>query len=226
VKVPPRRLQVPAILAERDWLIAQPFFKPERQALLDRLCKASPLSPRIEGPGTIWHQLSKHSPTIARPLLIKKWSDDHQVTPDEKWTNQELALQMAFRSAFFLAISDVAVRTFTVSEQREMKGFYRKKVQQFQEEASLLENFEEAAEHARALAKFYEWIGNDSLFLPNPSLVVRRHQIAPHVRGYCILLGNFMRIHYGRVLREIVARIATAAFNKDVSKEDVRYWCK
>jgi hypothetical protein len=147
------------------------------------------------------------------------------VTPDEKWTNQELALQMAFRCAFFLAISDVAVRTFTVSERKEIIDSHRKKVKEFQEEASLLENFPEAAEHARALATFYEWLGNDSL-LPNASLVVRRHQKAPHVRGYCILLGNFLRIHYGRVLREIVASIATAAFNQPVSKEDVRYWCK
>jgi hypothetical protein len=31
---------------------------------------------------------------------------------------------------------------------------------------------------------------------------------------------------YGDVLREIVANIATAAFNQDVSKENVGSWCK
>ena len=136
-------------------------------------------------------------------------------------------MQMTFRCAFFLAISDVAVRTVTVTEQRETADFYRKKVKQFQEEASLLGKVsEEAAEHARALAAFYEWIADDSSLPAYPSLVAIRHQTSAHVRGYCVLLGNFMRLHYNNVLRETVASIASAAFNQAVSKEDVRYWCK
>jgi hypothetical protein len=119
------------------------------------------------------------------------------------------------------------VRTVSVAEQGETADFYRKKVKQFQDEASLLgEIFEEAAEHARALAAFYEWIADDSSLPAHPSLVASRHQKSAQVRGYCVLLGNFMRLHYGNVLREMVASIASAAFNQAVSKEHVRYWCK
>jgi hypothetical protein len=217
VKASPKILLPPAILAERDLLTGQPHFKPERQPLLDRLCKA-----------TVWGQLSKRRPAIARPQLIEKWSELHLgAAPDGKRTDRELALQMAFRSAFLLAISDVGVRTVSVAEQGETADFYRKKVKQFQDEASLLgEIFEEAAEHARALAAFYEWIADDSSLPAHPSLVASRHQKSAHVRGYCVLLGNFMRLHYGNVLREMVASIASAAFNQAVSKEHVRYWCK
>jgi hypothetical protein len=217
VKAPPKILPPPAILAERDLLTGRPHFKPERQPLLDRLCKA-----------TVWDQLSKRRPAIARPQLIEKWSEMHLgAAPDAKRTDRELAVQMAFRSAFFLAISEVAVRTVTVTEQRETADFYRKKAKQFQEVVSLLgATFEEAAEHARALAAFYEWMADGSSVPAQPSLVVRRHQKPPHVRGYCVLLGNFMRLHYGNVLREMVASIASAAFNQAVAKEDVRYWCK
>jgi len=36
-----------------------------------------------------------------------------------------------------------------------------------------------------------------------------------------------MRRLYGDVLREMVASIANAALNRtDVSKEEIRYWCK
>jgi hypothetical protein len=175
VKAPPKILPPPAILAERDLLTGQPHFKPERQPLLDRLCKAA-----------VWYQLSKRRPTIARPQLIEKWSEMHLgAAPDGKRTDRELALQMAFRSAFLLAISDVAVGTVTVTEQGEAADFYRKKVKQFQEEASLLADVsEDAAEHARVLAAFYEWIADGSSVPAHPSLVVGRYQKSPHVRGY------------------------------------------
>src|SRR5262249_13316722 len=218
MKAPPEILLPSAIVAERDWLIAQPNFKPERQPLLDRLCKA-----------TVWDQLSKHSPAIARPRLIEEWLRSHLgAAPDGKRTNQELALQIAFRAAFLLAISNIETRT--AAEEKETVDFYRKKIKEFQKEASLLaEVSEEAAEHARTLAAFYAARGmdRDEPPLQNPRLLVHRHQKPPRVRAYGVLLADVMRRLYGDVLREIVASIANAAFDRtDVSKEDVRYWCK
>jgi hypothetical protein len=216
VRAPPEVLPPSAIVAERDWLIAQPSFKPERQPVLDRLCKA-----------TVWNQLSRRSPVIAWAQLIREWSDSHQgKAPDEKWSDRELALQEAFRAAFFFAISNI--RTHTPAEERETVNFYREKAKQFQEEASFLVALsEEAAGHAHALAEWYEAITDElgSTVTP-PNLFVSRHQKSPQVRAYCVLLGGRMRRLYGHVLREMVASIATAAFNQSVSKEDVGYWCK
>src|SRR5262249_13057026 len=200
------------------WIIGHFNFQPEWQPIFDRLCKDKVL-----------HQLAKRSPAIACPQLTKQCSESHQgEAPDEKRTNRELALQMAFRAAFFLAISNV--RTQPAAEQREAADFYRKKIKELQKEASLLaEVSEEAAEHARALAAFYAALGmdRDEPPLQNPRLLVHRHQKPPQVRAYCVLLAGNMRRLYGDVLREMVASIANAALNRtDVSKEDIRYWCK
>jgi len=218
VKAPPKVLPPSAILAERDLLTGQPHFKPERQPLLDRLCEA-----------TVWGQLSKRRLTIARPQLIEQWAAMHLgAAPDENRTDQELALQMAFRVAFLFAISNV-ISTVTATEHRETVDFYREKAKQFQEEASQLGacGFEEHAEHARALAALYEELGSGDPPFKHPRLVVGRHQKSSHVRAYCVLLAERMRGLYGHALREMVASIANTAFPcETVSKEDVGYWCK
>jgi hypothetical protein len=147
--------------------------------------------------------------------------------PDENRTDQELALQMAFRGAFLFAISSAS--TVTATEHRETVDFYREKASQFQEEASQLGEcgFEEHAEHARALAALYEELGSGDPPFKHPGLVVGRHQKSPHMRAYCVLLADLMRRLYGDALREIVASIANAAFPlESVSKEDVGYWGK
>lgn len=218
MRAPPETLPPPAIVAERDWIIGHFNFKQGQQIILDRLCKDK-----------VWHQLAKRSPAITRPLLIEKWSESHQgAAPDEKGTNRELALQMAFRGAFFLAISNV--QTETAAERRESADFYRKRIKQLQKEASLLaEVSEEAAEHARSLAAFYAALGmdRDEPPLQAPRLLVHRHQKPPQMRAYGVLLAGVMRNLYGDVLREIIASIVNAAFNRtDISKEDIRYWCK
>src|SRR5262249_41957752 len=153
----------------------------------------------------------------------------HQgAAPDEKGTNRELALQMAFRGAFFLAISNV--QTETAAERRESADFYRKRIKQLQKEASLLaEVSEEASEHAGSLAGFYVAVGMDSTAPPlqPPRLLAPRHKKPPQMRAYGVLLAGVMRNLYGDVLREIIASVVNAAFNRtDISKEDIRYWCK
>ena len=218
MRAPPETLPPPAIVAERDWIIGHFNFKQGQQLILDRLCKDK-----------VWHQLAKRSPAAARPQLIEQWSRSHQGEAlNRKRTDRELALQMAFRAAVFLAISNV--QTATATEQRETADFYRKKIKQLREEASLLaEVSEEAAEHARALAAFYAALGMDSGEPPlqDPRLLVHRHQKPPQMRAYCVLLGTRMRNLYSDVLREIVASIGNVAFDRtDISKEDVRYWCK
>jgi hypothetical protein len=167
--------------------------------------------------------LNSRSPVIARVKLIRLWSENHlEEAPDGEWSDRELALQIAFRGAFYLAISNM--RTYTPAEDKETVSFYRKKALEFQQEASSLRDIsEDAAEHARALAQFYETV---FAVATHPSLLVGRHQKSPHIRAYCVLLGDLMRRLYGHVLRETVASMATAAFNKHVSKEDVGYWCK
>jgi hypothetical protein len=201
-----------AIVAERDWIAGRPYFKPEQRSLIERLCNA-----------TIWNRLNSRSPVITRLELIRAWSASHtEDVYDGEWSNRELGLQMAFRGAFYLAISNM--QTYTPAEDREWISFYRKKALEFQQEASSLRDIsEDAAEHARALAQFYETV---FAVATHPSLLVGRHQKSPHIRAYCVLLGDLMRRLYGHVLRETVASMATAAFNKHVSKEDVGYWCK
>jgi hypothetical protein len=216
VKRSPEQFLPAAIVAERDWVAGRPYFKPEQRPLIERLCNA-----------TIWNRLNRRSPVIARVKLIREWSESHpEKAPDGERSDRELALQMAFRGAFYLAISNM--RTYTPAEDREWVSFYRKKALQFQQEASWVRDLsEEAAEHARALAEWYEAVTAElDSGATHPSLVVGRHQKPPHMRAFCVLLGGIMRRLYGHVLRETVASIATAAFNKAVSKEDVGYWCK
>jgi hypothetical protein len=210
---PPKPLPPPAIVAERDQLIS---FEPEWQPLLDRLCSIP-----------IWNQLSKRSPVIPRPQLIKQLG-----TVDEKWSDRDLALQAVLLNSFYLVT--LGVRTFTATEENERVHPYLARADRLRAEAAaLLEEGEdsEAAEHARAIeraAAFCEREAYDieAAFDENDTLRVQRHQASPYVRGFCRRLTEAMRFIYGDVLYGTVASIATEAFNQTISKEHVRYWCK
>src|SRR5262249_1027979 len=100
--------------------------------------------------------------------------------------------------------------------------------------AALLEEGEdsEAAEHARAIeraAAFCEREAYDitAAFDEADTPRAKRHQVSPHVRGFCRRLAEAMRYIYGDASYGTVASIATPAFDRtDISKEHVRYWCK
>jgi hypothetical protein len=156
----------PAVMAERERLIHKPY-KRQWWPLLEKLCNNT----------AIWHQLSRHSPVITRAQLTGEWWSSEDAL-DEKWSDSDVAVRLAFRSAFLLANSNMQTRT--AAEEREAIDFHRKKAKQFQEEASLLaEISEDAAEHARALAEWYEFISSGT----DTRLVVGRHQRSPRVRA-------------------------------------------
>jgi hypothetical protein len=119
MKAPSDASLPPAVVAERERIIRWPYFKPERRAIIERLCNAK-----------IWNQLSRHKPVMTRPRLIREWSWE---PPDEKWSDRELALQLAFHGAFFIAIS--GIQTISRAETGKTVNFYREKAKQFQKEA-------------------------------------------------------------------------------------------
>jgi len=215
VKAPPKALPPAAIVAERDRLIGSA--EPEWQPLLDRLCRA-----------TVWNQLSKRSPVITRPQLIEQLG-----TVDGKWSDRDLAVRAVLLNSYCLVT--LGARTFTTAEKDERGYPYLTRADRLRAEAAaLLEEGEdsEAAEHARAIeraAAFCEREAYDitAAFDEADTPRAKRHQVSPHVRGFCRRLAEAMRYIYGDASYGTVASIATAAFDRtDISKEHVRYWCK
>jgi hypothetical protein len=189
---------------------------------LDRLSKS-----------TVWIQLNRRSPIIARAQLIE-WSLTEEM-PDEKWSDRDVALQVVFHNAFFYALGGEVI---TVAEKKRRVDSYRERARRLREDAVGLR--EDAAmfqgmgmgsvadNHSRAIVRAAAWCAAKAEEMSrDPSdLLVSRHQGPPHVRAYCIHLGRVTRAIYGDVLRGIVANIATAALDHPVSLANVRYWCE
>jgi hypothetical protein len=227
VKAPPKILPPLAIVAEKKWLTSQSYFRPEWEPVLDRLCGAS-----------IWSQLNKRSPVVAGHQLIERWAQWRMgEVPDEKWLDRDVALQVAFLESFFLAVS--GMKTITAAEQKELVDSYRGRARRLRQEAAWLKEkgeASEAAEHGRAIERAAAWCeaeADEMVSAEDPNhplhdnaLLVDRHQAPPHVRAYCVLLAEAMRLLYGTNLRGTVAAIATAALDQQVSAANVRYWCE
>jgi hypothetical protein len=216
VKAPAKIVPPPAIISQRDWLIGRPDFGPEWQPILNRLCK-----------NKVWRQLGKRSPAIARPQLIELWSRWHQgEEPDEKWSDQDIALQVVLLEAFFLLLLDA--RTITDADAKKLVAASWHEAVRLRAEAAIIKEHTGEA-YAKDLEVAAEWAELDSLYEPwlddvDPRLRVRRHQGPPRVRPYCILLSDVTRLLYGDVLRRTVAAIATAALDHRVSPANIRYW--
>lgn len=218
MKAPPKVLPPPAIVAERDRLIGRPDFEPEWQPILDRLCKDK-----------VWGQLGKRSPAIARPQLIEQWSRLHQgEEPDEKWSDRDIALQVVFLESFFLVF--LHARTITDADQKNLRAAWRVEAVRLRAEAAIIEEHmgEAYAKDLKFAAKLAELDSLDEPWLDDldPRLRIGRHQGPPSVRAYCILLSDVTRLLYGDVLRGMLAAIAAAALDRQVSPANVRYWCE
>jgi hypothetical protein len=222
-----------AVIAETKWLTSQWYFKPECQPILDRLHKDN-----------VWHQLGKRDPAITRPRLIQQWSmwrtfgtgaavllahEQLPLTgdiPDEKWSKKDLALRVAFLGSFFIAVSDV--QTITHAELKKIRDSYGQEAERLRAEADTIRKYvgEAYASDFDFAAELSEddslWGGSDI----DPRLIIRRRQAASHVQAYCVLLAAVMRGLYGTVLRRTTAAIATAALNRSVTVENIRYWCR
>jgi hypothetical protein len=225
------RLPPAAVIAETEWLTSRGYVKPEWQPTLDRLHK-----------NNVWHQLGKRDPAITRLRMIQQWSMwrtfgtaavllAHEMaltgdTPDGKWSKTDLALRVAFLSSFFLAVSDV--QTITHAELKEIRNSYGQEAERLRAEADTIREYvgEAYASDLDFAAELREydslWGGGDI----DPRLIIRRRQAPSHVQAYCVLLAAVMRGLYGTVLRRMTAAIATAALNRPVTVENIRYWCR
>ena len=198
---------------------------------------------RLRGAPT-WNRLSRHRLIIARAQLIEqlsKWRFMGEM-PDEKWSDRDVALQVVFLNAFFLTVS--GMKTITAAEKKRLVNSYRERARQLRNEAAWFRGMwvrgmgeaSEAAEHRRAVERAAAWCeaeADEMVSAEDPNhplhddtLVIGRHQGAPHVRAYCMQLAEIMRLLYGDVLRGTVAAIATAALDHQVSAANVRYWCE
>jgi hypothetical protein len=231
VKAPPEILPPPVIVAERDRLINWPNFMRAWRPILDRLCET-----------TVWSQLSRRDPLIARTQLIEqspKWCMEGM--PDKKWSDRDIALQVVFLNAFSLTIS--GMQTITPAEKKRLVDSYREQARRLRNEAAWFRGLlqgeaSEAAEHGRAVLRAAAWCeteADEMVSRDDPNhplhddrLVVDRHQVPAHVRAYCIQLAEVTRLLYGDVLRGTVAAIATKALGLRVSvtAANVRYWCE
>jgi integrase len=147
-KAPSEILLPPAIMAERDRLIGWRNFMRAWRPLLDRLCKI-----------TIWNQLSKCRPVITRAQLIEhspQWCIGG--VPDEKWSDRDIALQVAFLNSFSLAIS--GMQTITVGEKKRKVDSYRERARRLRKEAAWFKGRgipSEPAEHGWAIERAAAW---------------------------------------------------------------------
>jgi hypothetical protein len=241
---PPEVLPPPAIVAERDRLIGRPYFMRAWRPTLDRLSKATATAPDGgEVRATIWNQLSRREPIIARAQLIEqsKWSPRiGEVPDDEKWSDRDIALQVVFLNSFFLTVS--GVKTITAAEKKRLVDSYREQARRLRKEAAWFKRLEmglasEAAEHGRAVERAAAWCKAEademaseedpSHPLHDNTLVVGRHRKGlPHVRAYCIRLAQIMYLLYDDVLYGTVASIASVALDCSVTKQQVIDWTR
>jgi hypothetical protein len=236
VKAPPEILLPSAIVAERDRLISWSYFMRAWRPILDRLCNATTEAEKKRPADSIWKQLNRRSPVIARPQLIEqspKWCMGG--VPDEKWSDRDIALQVVFLNSFSLAVS--GEETITAAEKKRLVDSYRERARRLRNEASGLRNeaalyrgmgeLSEAAEHGQAIVRAAAWCEAEAEeIFRDEMLVVSRHQGAPQVRAYCTRLAEVTRLVYGDVSRGAVAAIATAALDYKVTIPNVRYWCE
>jgi hypothetical protein len=245
VKPPPN---LPAgIIAETEWITREPQFAAldeVSKSKLHKLCEDKRLK-------VTWHRLSKTKPIVARAELIDQWTHHWRsswTALDKEWSDSELALQLAFRSAFFRAIPPYLIKSITVTEKNQVVDSYRERAKRLRAEADAflkegaghcnLANLPvgDPQEHAQAVNRAAAWCEAEADELAatnNPchplhdELVVRRHQAPAHVRGYVMMLAKTIRGLYGQDLRTTVADIATVALSyNSVSPHDVRYWCE
>jgi hypothetical protein len=168
--------------------------------ILDRLCKAAIENEKKRPVDSIWKQLNRRNPVIARPQLIEqlpKWCMGGM--PDEKWSDRDIALQVVFLNSFSLAIA--GTQTVTAAEKKRLIDSYREQAKRLRNEARGLRNaaaffrgmgmLSEAEEHCRAVERAAAWCDAEAReIFGEETLVVGRHQAPPHVPAYCMRLAE------------------------------------
>jgi hypothetical protein len=232
MRAPPEVLPPPAIVAARDCHESHSI--QALQPLLDSLSKAK-----------VWHRLGKCDPIIPRAQLIDycyATSCMREISNNEKWSDRDVALQVVFLNSFILAIA--GMKTITAAEKKDLADSYRKQARRLQYAAAWLERrdpasepaSEEAAEHGRAVKRVAVWCEKEAdeiddkdpnkTFYDNALVVSRHSKGAPPVRAFCIKIAELMRLLYGNVFYETVIDITRAALGAEVTKENLRYWCR
>jgi hypothetical protein len=232
MRAPPEVLPPPAIVAARDCY--ESHFLQAWQPLLNSLSKAK-----------VWHRLGKYDPIIPRAQLIDRCyaiSYLKKISDSEKWSDRDVALQVVFLNSFILTIA--GMKTITAAEKKDLADSYRKQARRLRYAATWLERrdpasepaSEEAAEHGQAVKRVAVWCEKEAdeiddkdpnkTFFDNTLVVSRHSKGAPPVRAFCIKIAELMRLLYGKVLYETVIAITHAALGAEVTKENLRYWCK
>jgi hypothetical protein len=159
-------------------------------------------------------------------------------TPDEKWSDGDIALQVVFLNSFSLAV--LGGEAITAVEKTRRVDSYRERARRLREEATGLREeaglfrgigmASEAAKHGRAIEYAAAWCEAEAEEIVSQDdprhPLVGRHYGQPHVRPYCTQLAAVTRLLYGDVGYGTVASIATAVLDQTVTTANVRYWCE
>jgi hypothetical protein len=217
-KHPPETPLPLAIVAEKKRFLAEPNFQEKYKAVLDKLTQTT-------GP---WIYLKTRDPIISRPQLAEEWSFLGE-TPDAKWSDREIALQVVFKNSLHLATSSTSV--ITTAKKAEIIDEYRARAKRLRDEAAFLKkqgSASEAAHHGRAIELAAEYL-EDQIGEVNDgwrTLTVGKLQIDGRARAFGMQLAETTRFLYGESLYGIVAQITTAALGVEVTRDAVKYWCE
>jgi hypothetical protein len=250
MRAPPEVLPPAAIVAAKNFLISQSYWKP-LELLIDKLAKEP-----------IWKQLNKRHPVISHSQLAawsKIWAWE-----GVNGSDRDIATQMVFLHS--VKLCNAEPETSTVNY-KKIADRYRAQAERLRIEAKELEEacirnrgvsfspaasdsvraqavrliglrrqaeeyvrtIERAAALCEAEANWAMITANDPSHDPGNTLVVCRHRkkgAPPYLRGYCILLAEFTRSLYGDALYGILEKVATVALNQKVTKASIRHWCE
>jgi hypothetical protein len=225
-----------AIIAATEYLTSTPLFDEADRPIIERLRNLS----------AIWHRLGRTSPVIARPRLLNMWAARYSIPEKERagaerWTDKELALQLAFYWAFQWASMEDN-RMISKPELRAEVGSYREQAERLRKEAEDLRKrlgepvlnprgiLEGAMEHAQALERAAKWCETQSNIdmLSRTPLLVHHHQGDPRARAFVVYFVRTLRELYGKEFRGSLAKITNTVLRPyyPVTDHDVRFWAK
>jgi hypothetical protein len=250
MKAPPEVSPPPAIVAARDWLISQSYWRP-LQPLIEELAKEP-----------IWKQLAKRHPVnpvgLAALSKMRAWGGGALNGSD-----RDIATQMVFLQSVY--IGNAEPETVTTAKYKEIAESYRAQAKRLRIEAERIEEAcrrnwsaisfspadtgsartaqalrlighrRQAEEYVRMIERAASWCEAEASWMrsiasdpsdPDHPLLVERHEEPAYVRAYCIELAEITRRLYGDALYGMIASIATKVLNQTVTKARVRYWCE
>jgi hypothetical protein len=174
-----------------------------------------------------WQTLARRKPILDRkrasdrgPSLARMWAGKEEgEAPPQEWSDQEIAVRVVVREAIYY--TRTGFRTYTKKEVAEEANTLLRYAEQLraiaesirrQEGDAHAANLEQAARYCEKQA---EWDEDDPERIEIRALfLTKRRQGDPHVRGYCAMLADTIRLIYGLTMRGCVAKIANCALGR------------